>query len=116
MTTDTTRNGFTAAALAVPQVATVDSVLGAAPVQIEGTLTDGRHYYFRSRGQVAALGVGTAADDAVHASMGWPADGVGTSRVIRDDTDPFGAGCIDPGEAGTLLADMLTELLATEKP
>lgn len=39
------------------------------PAQIQGQLTDGRHFYFRYRSGVAALGLGDTAEAAVWDSM-----------------------------------------------
>lgn len=46
-------------------IAESEVTCGAMPVQIEGCLTDGRHFYFRARGRGASLGFGDSPDDAV---------------------------------------------------
>ncbi|HWB37868.1 MAG TPA: hypothetical protein VHA75_17770 [Rugosimonospora sp.] len=46
-------------------IATHRMTTGAAPVQIEGTLTDGREFYFRSRHRTITLGAGATQDEAV---------------------------------------------------
>lgn len=48
-----------------PDIATADVSCPGAPVQIEGTFTDGRHWYFRSRHSHATLGTGATEDEAV---------------------------------------------------
>lgn len=53
----------------------------ACPLQYDGTLWDGRHFYFRYRGGAAELGVGSnplaaVRDiDKVHVAVGDPLDG-----------------------------------------
>lgn len=64
-----------------------------APVQAQGQLADGRHWYFRGRGCVANLGLGGTAPEAVEDSM--------TDQLERGIVYPgrYDASCLNPGEA-----------------
>lgn len=86
----------------------VEVTCGAAPVQIEGRLTDGRTFYFRSRHQHAKLGVGADQDEAVDATLEKP-----EGRYVERDLShlgPYGASCIGLDEAFHLLREMAGEL------
>jgi hypothetical protein len=48
-----------------PLVATEEMTCVACPEQWEGTLRDGRHFYFRYRGGRASLGLGIGPESAV---------------------------------------------------
>ncbi len=48
-----------------PLVRTAEETCGGCPVQIEGTLVDGHHFYFRYRHGYASLGVGPTEDAAI---------------------------------------------------
>lgn len=87
----------------------------AAPVQIEGRLTDGRWFYFRSRHQRASLGAAPRPEDhpdgdAIDAGMGK--DVPGGSRVVRDlsHLGPSGASWLSLDDAFALLREMAAEL------
>jgi hypothetical protein len=46
---------------------------GACPFQVEGTLEDGRHFYFRYRSSQVRIGLGVTREDAIKAAMYSPA-------------------------------------------
>jgi len=46
---------------------------GSCPVQIDGLIDDRRRYYFRARGEDAALRIGTDGDMDEYAAVGGPA-------------------------------------------
>lgn len=80
----------------------------AAPVQIEGTLTDGRRFYFRARFGRAQLGIGPTVDAAVAAIFGGP--GLCAERDLSH-LGQYGASGLDHAEAQMLLAEMIEEAL-----
>ena len=71
-----------------------------APVQIEGTLTDGRYFYFRARHRSISLGVGATAEEAV------AGDDIGF-RMSGFDSDRHAWSWIDPHHAMNLLQFMV---------
>jgi len=50
---------------ALPGVAIAELTCSSAPCQVEGTLTDGRHFYLRTRSSYTGLGVGDSPGGAV---------------------------------------------------
>jgi hypothetical protein len=82
----------------------------AVPVQIEGRLSDGRWFYFRSRFDYAVLGASEEGPEgAVEESVcaeGW---GVNVYRDLSH-LGEFGAGCIGIPEAFAMLREMAAEL------
>lgn len=67
------------------------------PTQYEGTLTDGRVFYFRYRFAKAELGIGATDDAAVSDSM--------TALVIEYGDPPY-AGHVDEAEFRTLFMQL----------
>lgn len=73
-----------------PAVATATLTCGACPVQYEGQLLDGRHFYFRYRWGRATLGIGATPDaaaedpDEVGLTVGDNLRGVFDSDEERD--------------------------------
>jgi hypothetical protein len=81
---------------------------GAFPVQIEGRLTDGRCFYFRSRHERAQLGIGDDESSAVDATIDEP-----PGRYVERDLSHLGqhgAGDIAVTDAFALLREMVAEL------
>lgn len=93
--------------LSHPMVATSDGG-GYCPVQYEGQLVDGRHFYFRYRGGWAALGFGATADDAVRDTMG---DGSGASVSHGDALQGFFE---DDADRDAVFAELLARKLAQD--
>lgn len=87
---------------ALPAVQQVKLTCRTTPVQLEGTLTDGRHFYFRGRDGRVQLGVGATLDDAV-------AETVDGGAAIGRHED---AGWLDPDDVPELLAQLLDERTA----
>lgn len=99
-----------------------EGYFGAAPVQIEGRLDDGRFFYFRSRFEEASFTASpVSSEHAVEllastrtfgAVERTPAD----HTVVRDlsHLGEFMAGALDTDEALTLARDMAAELPVAE--
>jgi hypothetical protein len=74
-----------------PHVVEQEMTCGGCPVQIEGRLDDGRHFYFRYRWGVAALGFGDTPQAAVDEQFGGCGEymdhGDSLQGVFDSDTD-----------------------------
>lgn len=88
-------------------IATARLTCEACPVQIEGTLDNGRAFYFRARYSHVTLSAGTDLEDAVR--TGWR-DGPGRVRIHLPELGEFGAGMIGEDGAWTMLHEMVGEL------
>lgn len=71
----------------------------ACPTQYEGTLKDGRRFYFRYRFAKASLGIGDTDDGAVHDSFHW---------VLPYGDDPLD-GCVTEDEFKELFVQLMQE-------
>lgn len=72
-----------------PRVATVERTCGACPEQYEGTLTDGRPFYFRYRHGWAGLGIGHG-DERFRANDAGMAVGDGLAGSFESEEERDG--------------------------
>lgn len=88
-------------------LASFELTCSSAPVQAEGTIRDGRAYYFRARHSTIRLSVGDTIDDAV--------EGVGpTVYLTIDSSGEHPASWMPPELAEPLAEWMATVALAEE--
>ena len=83
------------------EFASIEWTCSACPVQAEGTLSDGRWFYFRARYEAATLSAAGTLDDAI---------GNPQTRVRIEGWPRYGAGHIGIPEAARL-ADRMVGLL-----
>lgn len=97
-------------------IATSQMTCGAAPVQFEGRLTDGRWFYFRARGEHVALTASSVSvEDAVELQMDTRGFGSGVwidapHTVHRDTTDQGRFSASGLPYPWRVLAEMAAEL------
>lgn len=87
------------------EVKTYDVTCEGAPVQVQGSLTDGRRYYFRARHRAIELGVGATDEDAVGATV-FGGDVV-TLRLEGFEDDHHPLSCMETGDILPLVKFMV---------
>lgn len=105
--------------MTAPMIATARCTCPSMPTQYEGTLTDGRVFYFRYRTWEVQFGIGQTLDDAVQETIdhpgfrdfGGPGEGwVQDLKRTGDGAHEYGR--LDDAEVRELLPQLLTERLA----
>jgi hypothetical protein len=98
-------------------VATMKTTCEACPVQIEGTLTDGRYFYFRSRHRQTTLSLGPdpygAVEAGIEAEDGEALTGRGFAKrvwPVNEETGRHPASYLEPDRALQLLDELLAQI------
>lgn len=87
------------------EMATYDVTCHGAPMQVQGSLSDGRRYYFRARHRAIELGVGATDEDAVGATV-YGGNSIRLSLDgFEDDHHPLS--CIEEGDLIPLVKFMI---------
>lgn len=94
-----------------PAIETFRITCEAAPLQIEGTLLNGWHFYYRARGNIVQLGIGPDGDAAVVATL-RPHAGTAALQVLPGRWEASLLGPEDEdGTAALTFCDLLDEVL-----